>query len=260
MTNPQCFKSDLAPAWSGAPGTPYATMHRVMSIRIPVPPNAPSDAFFRGMPAEVRDFLKSGFSQLATFPPRSLANIASRVNRWLDPAEPAPEIDALARKFKVDQPTMSAIVAAVTFQASALSAGIHPGPLEVFVTKATDAGILKREYAPKIQEFGDKYLVPRSAALSDALACANSSTDIIPSFLELETTIELRVAAFDDQRIVTVPIVIAALRTDVRDQKLIFQMTPRDVGQLLQKLEAITKKLDRSKVVKTQLVSRKGSK
>ena len=228
-----------------------------MSVRISLPRNAPRDAFFKDMPPEAREFLKSGFAQLVTFPPESLTNVASQVIRWLDPTDPAPEIDVLARELKVDQQTMNAIMAAVTVQATALFAGMYRMPLDMFVKNAINAGILESDHANAVKDFSHNYIETRSAAFADALARANSSTEIVPSFQDLDTTIDLRVAVVNDQRVVTVPMVIATLRTDVRDQKLIFQMTPRDVGQLLQQLEAITKQLDRSKGLTDQSVSRR---
>ena len=228
-----------------------------MSVRFSLPRSAPSETFFEGMPPEVREFLKSGFAQLGTFPQDSLARIASQAYRWLDPAEPAPKIETLAREFKVNEPTMSAVVAVVTLQASALFAETNSLPLEVFVSKATSEGVLDEDHAQMIGAFGEKHLKPRRVEFSDALARANSSTDIVPSFQDLGTTIDLRVAAIDEERVVTVPIVVATIRTDIRDQRLVFQMTPRDVGQLLQELTDLARQLDRFKGVSAQPVRRK---
>lgn len=227
-----------------------------MSIRFSLPQSrsASSDVFFRNMPAEVREFLKAGFAQLETFSQDSLEKIARQASGWLDPAESVPEIEAIAREFKVDGLTMSKVVAAVTLQASALFAGINPMPLKVFVSEVTNRGILKEDHAPTILAFGKQHLNPRSSAFFEALARANSSTDIVPSFQDLNTTIDLRVAAVTEERVVTVPIVVATMRTDVQDQRLVFQMTPRDVGQLLQELGDLAKLLDRFKGATTQPV------
>ena len=226
-----------------------------MSPQLTLPTAVPGDAFFDDMPPEVIEFLESGFSQLVPLPPESLKSIVSQAIRWFDPTEPAPEVGTLARESKVDAPTMNAIMAAVTFQASALFAARHSMPLHAFVTKAINTGVLKKDYAPTVQAFGNEYLEPRSAAIRDALARANSSVRIVPSFQSLDTTIDLRIADVTDERVVTMPVVIATLRTDVSDRELLFQMTPRDVGQLLRRLEAVTKQLTRLKGMTTQPTS-----
>ena len=199
--------------------------------------------------------MESGFSRLATLPSESLASIAREVVRWLDPAEPTPEIPALAEAHEVDVPAMGAIMAAVTFQASVLFAARPPMTLATFIAKATNSGILKTDGAPAVEAFGEKYLGGHSTALQDALARVNSSVQIVPSFESFDTTIDLRVAALKEQRVVTMPIVIATLRTDTRDRELLFQMTPRDVGHLLKQLEALSEQLTRSKNMTTQLAS-----
>ena len=232
-------------------------MHRVMSVRFSLPRVGPGDAFFKNMPPEAREFLKSGFAELEKFSQDSLERIASQASGWLDPSESAPEVDSIAREFKVDESTMSAVVAVVTLQASALFAGINPMPLEVFISKATSGGILREDHAPTILAFGEHHLKPRSTAYIDALARANSSTDIVPSFEDLDTTIDLRVAAVNEGRVVTVPIVVATMRTDVRDRRLTFQMTPRDVSQLVQDLKDLSERLDSFKGATTQPVRRK---
>ena len=226
-----------------------------MNIQFTVPATAFDDTFFEDMPTEVRAFLASGFSQLVTLPPESLKSLAGQVITWLDPSEPAPDIGTVAREFDVDVSTMKVIMAAVTLQASALFAVRHPMPLSTFITKALNAGFLKQEFAPAAKAFYKEHLDPHRAALFDALARAHSSTLIVPSFRSLATTIDLRVATANDQRALTMPIVIATLRTDIEDQELLFQMTPRDVGQLLRQLETLTKRLTHTKSMTIQLIS-----
>lgn len=218
-----------------------------MSLGFVMPPDIHRDAFFDSMPKEVREFLGSGFSQLAMLPKASLTSVASQVSRWLDPAEPEPEVDILARQFRVESLEMSAIMSAVTFLASALFAGPSPMEVQTFVDKATNAGILKQGDAAAIQTFGDTDLSTHGSLLSDALLRASLSTRIVPSFQQLATAVDLRVVAVGGERVVAVPVVIATLSTDVSDQELLFQMTARDVGQLVQQLQKLTKQLTRSK-------------
>ena len=223
-----------------------------MNFRVTVSDAALGDAFFDNMPAEAREFLEPGFSQLAVFSAQSLKSIASYAARWLDPRETAPDIDSLAREFEVNALAMNAVMAAVTIQASALFAARRPTPSDKFIERATEVGIIRDEHASAVQTFGTKYLTPRSAEFRDALARANASTHIVPSFQSLTTTIDLRVAAIDAQGVVTMPMILAMLRTDVGDQELVFQMTPRDVGQLLQQLKKLEVRLGRLKGTKTQ--------
>ena len=216
-----------------------------MKFQITVPTRARADALFSNMPPEVCALLASGFAQLATLSPEALKNIASQVTRWLDPAEPEPRTEILAHQYKLGVSTMNAIVAAVTFQASALFAANCS--LEAFVAKATETGVLKEEYVSAVRVFGEKHLGSHSTALNESLVRANVSTRILPSFHSLSTTIDIRVATVKDKHAVTIPVAIAELLTDVDDEKLIFQLTRRDVDQLMEQLGKVTKLLARSK-------------
>lgn len=220
-----------------------------------LPPGIQREAFFDTMPEDVREFLRSGFSELAILPEASLASIADQVSRWIDPVEPEPAIDILAREFKVGRRNMSAMISALTLLVSARFAGPNPMDLDAFVTKAIDANILKQDDAEVVLAFGRTQLAAQSSALSDALVRANWSTHIVPSFEHLATVVDLRVVAINDERVVTAPVVIATLRTDVSDQELLFQMTPRDVGQLVEQLQKLTEQLARSKGATIQLAS-----
>ena len=224
-----------------------------MSLGLLVPTSVRSDVFFEQMPTNVREYLGTGFSKLAKLPQASLTGVASQVNGWLDPVEPGPEIDSLARKFKVGHPDMAAIIGAVSLLASACFGGPSPMPLDTFVAKAKKAGILRASDAAEIQVFGDEFLTPHRLALFDALARENSSTNIVPSFQHLATAVDLRVVAVNDERVVTVPVVIATLQTDVGDKELLFQMTPRDVDQLLRQLQELSEQLSRSKTATIHL-------
>ena len=224
-----------------------------MKFQVTVPTGARADTLFDNMPPEVRAFLASGFSQLVTLSPEALKSIASQVIRWLDPTEPAPRTEILAHELKLDVQTMNAIMAAVTFQASALFAANCS--LDRFVAKATEAGFLKEAYVPVVRLFGEKHLGPHSRALNEALMRADASTHILPSFHSLRTMIDLRVATFNDNHVVTMPVAIAVLLTDVDNKKLVFQMTPRDVDQLREQLDEVTKLLARSKNMTIQPTS-----
>ena len=224
-----------------------------MTVRFQTPV-VPGDLLFENMPSEVREFLALGYSYLATLPATALEVIASRVNRWLDPTYPEPDVAALAADIDVGVDVMSAVRAAVTFQAAATLARARPISLDTFVAKARSAGALAEEHVAAVEEFGNQCLKPHDTAIGDALTRANSSTHIAPSFHSFDATIDLRVAAVDEPRVVTMPVAVASLQTDVPDRNLLFQMTARDVDQLLQELERVKARLTSCRDMRTQSV------
>lgn len=220
-----------------------------MSLLFRAPISEPS---FENMSPEVLEFLAVGYSHLATLPPASLDAIASQVSKWLDPACAEPEVATLARDVGIDAEAVDSLRVATLLQTTATSAGVRPMSPDAFVTKAMEAGALKGEHAAAVKRFGDEYLKKHSAEISDALSRAQSSTHIVPSFRSIDVTIDLRVAAVSDHRVVTMPVAIVSLQTDVPDRDLIFQMTARDAGQLVQQLKTVGEQLAQFRDTTTQ--------
>ena len=89
-------------------------------------------ALFEDMPPPVRAFLATGYSQLAALAPASVADIASRVSRWLDPRYPYPTAASVASELAIDVGSMDHVISAVTFQATTLFSPMRPMPADVF--------------------------------------------------------------------------------------------------------------------------------
>ena len=224
-----------------------------MPLQFQLPPSAVANPFDE-IPLPVRDFLATGFSNLAALPAASLETLAGRVSQWLDPQYPHPKTADIAHDLKVEVSIVDSIVPAVAFQATTLFASVDPIPLDSFVAKATAAGILKEQHLPAVRTLGEKYRLHHEE-IRDALVRAQSSTHTLPSFANFDATIDLRLARVESQRVVAVPIAMALLQTDVKDEQLIFQMTLRDVDQLQQKLKALAQKLAESNHMTVRLES-----
>lgn len=227
-----------------------------MSLRLPLLLGAPNDAFFDGMPQDVREFLAAGFSELARLPPESREGIASHASKWLDPREPEPEISALADGFGIGRNDMHAIISAVSLLASALSVRPSQTAFDTFLAQAKNARILTESNTDSIRAFHDALFGRHRLAVSFSLLRAHSSTNIVPSFQFLATAVDLRVASVEDDRPIITPVVMASLRTDVDGQEQIFQMTPRDVSGLVRQLQKLSENLSRLKNATTRLVPR----
>ena len=201
-----------------------------------------AQALFEDLPPPVRAFLATGYSQLAALPSASLADIASRVSRWLDPRYPYPTAATVATELAVDVGSMDHVISAVTFQATTLFTSPHLPSMDVFISGAIAAGVLETDHAAAARAFAER-LDPHRSEIQKALARAKSSTEIVPSFGNLEATIDFRVSAVDGSHLVVTPMVLAVLQTDVSSQYLVFQMTPRDVYKIQQDLESLIEQL-----------------
>ena len=221
-----------------------------MSVNFRVP--ADTTVPFGDMPPAVREFLATGFSHLAALSSASLSRIAQQASTWLDP-QYAPDYDTIASDLETSREVVNALIPATTLLASALFSKARPLSAERFVASAAEAHVLEREHMDAVRTFAETSLEAYRARLCDALARANSSVRIVPSYQGFETTIDLRVAAVDDDHVVTMPMAIVVLTTDIQDKHVVFQMTPRDVEELRQQLATLATKLARCGNMKTAL-------
>ena len=198
-----------------------------------------AQALFEDIPPPVRAFLATGYSQLAALLPATLDDIASRVSRWLDPRYPYPTAATVATDLAVDVESMDHVISAVTFQATTLFSPTRSLSMDVFLSGASAAGVLATEHAAAARGFAERLNHHRSE-IQEALTRAQSSTEIVPSFGNLETVIDFRVSAVNGSRLVVTPMALAVLQTDVPSKYLVFQMTPRDVHKIRQGLESLT--------------------
>ena len=210
------------------------------------------------MPPPVRPFLSKGFSQLAELPPVALDAIAGSVSRWLDPRYPPPKTATVAGDLGVDDSRVNSVIGAVTFQATMLFSSIPPMPADVFVSEAVDATVLEAQHAAAVQAFADDRLYPCRSAIHDALVRAQSSTRVVSSFESFEVAVDFRMANDADSRLLLMPMAVAVLRTDVADQHLVFQMTPRDAHQLRERLESLIQQFESYEQMTQQEVSKRG--
>ena len=223
-----------------------------MSPQLTVPADRPSDHFFSKIPPQAAESLTSGFSQLHGLTPDQLEALVSYVIAWLDPSELLPDMGVLATTCQAEPSEMTAMAAAATFQASAMFTAKPPMQPRTFVEKATHAGVLPTDHASTIADFGANHLEPSRDAFQAAFARGRSSIQVIPCFTGLSATIDLRIVDLGRNRFVTLPTAVALLTTDVDDEKLVFQMTRRDVKQLMDRLKSLDEQLALAKDTRTE--------
>ena len=197
-------------------------------------------ALFREIPTRARADLVRGYSKLAKLPRDVHRSLADRAARWLDPRYPPPAASDLPTGTEgVDR----SVINAVTFQAGALFAlGLET---DAFVSAGIEASVLDEDTAPVVRSFGAEFLAPHHREIQNAVACARSSFEIVPSYADFHTTIDLRLITPKDAEPApnVAPMVIAFLKTDVSGQHLLFQMTPRDVHSFHQQLDSLLNEL-----------------
>ena len=209
-----------------------------MQIQVPPILSVPFD----DLPPEVGEALHEGFSHIADLSPASLKLLASEVSRWVDLGHVRPTPIVLDPP--VEAETLDLMASAAAFQATALFSPVRRMSTEDFVAGAVRAGIVGKEHAEAVSRFGSAYLNAHKEDIENALGRSYASTQIIPSLSGIQALVDLRLVGTRGSRAIATPVVIMGLTTDVEGERLIFQMTPRDVNSLLKQLKGVSRRLE----------------
>ena len=212
----------------------------------PMPSTHP---LFRDHDETNKSLVHYGFAALSRLDERTLAEVAKHACDLLDPLHPMLDGAASAQSMGIPKDDLEPLMLAVSMLSTAM---YSPGTSEIagFLDGAVEGGFLDDENRRAIESFFENHLVAHGPKLRQALLREKASLFVIPSFRAMDATTDVRVA-HDGTDIVTVPMALLLIQTDVRDS-LVFQATPRDIDKMRLILEATLAKLN--DLAKTRLV------
>ncbi len=190
-----------------------------------------------------RDVIVEGFSALVQLTEPALSQLATHVDRLIDPNCPIPPRGEMEQEVGVPAGTLSSIMRAVSILTLAL---YSPPEWEIgrFLDEAVHAGFVREEDRPGVESFFTKHLHPHSEDIRSAMSRDRASSLVIPSFRNLNVTTDVRVR-FSGSNPITVPIALVLLATDVDEKDLVFQMTLRDAHYIRRRLDWVIETLDK---------------
>ncbi len=209
------------------------------SFRIPIVAAGGLESMFVSMPDPVKAFAREGFDLLAGLDDTRFTAFASLIKEeigssvQIDPEALREKLGISARKARTL--SMIASIAAVVVTSSDSS--------EKAIDAAQAAGVLPPESAAAFDRLVEE-LRPQEEALRESIRSSELASEVLPSFLDIDTTVDLRLG-FDREKVnASIPIVAAHLRTDARDSHVWFQMQKRDVVRLISEFEKLLRQLE----------------
>ena len=193
---------------------------------------------FSNVPESVKARVQDGLVVLAKLPTDRLANLVEVIEKSVHSKNPP--FESYAEDFNVSSEEMVSLMMATTLSASILSTGTFSA--EEFVQAVVEGQFLDEAHTAPLLEFA-KIVLEGAYPFNDALNRQRLATQIIPSFVEWYTTIDVRVRVQGKQVSDTVPVLIVHLITDMEERPIIFQMTEKDVEQLAEQLQEIKSQL-----------------
>jgi hypothetical protein len=213
----------------------------------------PLSKLFSEMPTPVREFIRGGFSVVASLPVSAHPHLLRAIMKSAQENRPASD-QQLANSLNVSVEDATKATAAVgMFSAIASS---RKETTEELLQGMIDSGIVSAPDKPALL-----LLVPAIKDIGPAIQTAISRTRladaVLPSFEDFEVVLDIRLG--DDEGVeVYIPVAIAFLKTDANDQRLWFQLTKSDVEGLIEELNSLLKKFKKADELATKLASSSG--
>jgi hypothetical protein len=204
------------------------------SYRIEVPQSG-SRALLSRYNKESRAHLIEGFGYLARL---SDADYTEMVNEFIQSISPSGRGGpTLGPRFGMDQRQVNALAGAASFVLFAVGFGAETA--EQVLEYAIGALELDAAIKPSLSKFG-RVVEENSANLKRAFELTRLSNEVLPSLLQFETALDLRLG-FDNETIASViPVVVVHVDTD-SEQEIWFQLSK---GQLERLSDDLKKVLD----------------
>jgi hypothetical protein len=207
-------------------------------LNFTIPKEVPPGEVFSDMPQAFRSYISRGFEQVAQLNQSKIGPLANLLVEGQDVMDEAGATEILRRL-------------EIQVQDKA-SFGTALGLLAIFVSSRDDvmdvisagekAGVIPSASSARIKEIASE-LARSKAALKDALEITTLASAVVPSFRRFSIAPELRFGFEESKLVRSVPVVICHLLTDSDESDCLFQMTKRDVAQLILQLKKVEAEL-----------------
>jgi len=207
-------------------------------LHIPLSGEIPIKELLSDMPAAPKAILRKGFSVIAKLPESGHSVLLKRVLANAGRHSPVEE-EQLAKDLGISVDEATGAVAALGMF-SALASTTHGETVEQVLQGVIDSGLISvsekpgfLRILPKVQQIKPE--------LSKTVATRRLMDAVLPSFDDFEAVVDIRIGDHEKGGF-AVPMAVALLDTDSRDQRLWFQLTKQDVETLIEKLNLVLKR------------------
>ncbi|MEZ2347205.1 hypothetical protein [Terriglobus sp. RCC_193] len=201
---------------------------------------APLKDFLADAPAQIKPYLKRGFTALGSLTDKQVTILADLMKESVDQSGEV-DIEDLSSKVGIE-PEVANVLTTATSLLIALTLSREEEP-DAIATELLDSGLANpecREVVTRLLQslHDDKGSIKHSSELNDL------ANDILPSFKSFETTLDMRLRFKGSEIDLFVPVIVASLRTDFSRSNSFFQMTKSDVSRLIEQLEKLRNQIE----------------
>jgi hypothetical protein len=203
-------------------------------IHIPLGGRIPIKEVLSDMPHGAKAMVRNGFSVVAKLPESAYSALVESVLKSAGQRSTTNE-EQLAKALNISVSDATGAVAALGLVSALISTGDETP--ENVLQGMIDAGLISESTKPAVQR-----LLPKIAQLKSSVTKAVTRQRLIdailPSFEDFDAELDIRIGGKEHAGL-AVPVAVAFLDTDARDQSLWFQLKKEDVESLIEKLKEL---------------------
>ena len=190
------------------------------------------------LPSSLRAQIKDGFGVLAEMPRDRLEELVEITKKSIGVKRPLFEKYAVA--FDVSSEEMEALLFATVLSVSLVSARTISA--ETFAWAAVEEQVAEEEHQGAIAQFA-QYVIDHAEPFRNTLNRTRLAARILPAFISLDATIDVRLRFEDGQVQTLVPVAVLWLSTDKEEEEIVFQTTEEGIEQIIEQLQDIKSQL-----------------
>jgi hypothetical protein len=119
----------------------------------------------------------------------------------------------------------------------------QPTTVDDFLEAATKTRLIDPSLAAKLRPFVNR-VASHQQQIATAIKKATLTDQVLPSFMDMDVAVDMRIGFLDGRVDVAVPIALIHIDTDANDQELWFQCSKQQMLLIKDDIEAALKKMD----------------
>ena len=200
------------------------------------------EAAFDALDDHEQESIRLGLEQLADLAEGERSQIVKHAITYLDPAQLFPDIHGFSEKAGVDIRQTFASMVALSFLMRVLFVLSDTRSATSFTDDAKRKGLLSDESEAQLQHIIKDHILPLAQSVNDVFAKGASISSTLPLCPSFRSAIDMRVAMTDDDRHLMTPVAVIRLSGEGLSDS-VFQVTRRDVKQLMEELNELDERL-----------------
>ena len=209
------------------------------AVRFNVPHSGrPVSEVIARLPRSFRDDAEKGFIVLASVPERHYDQIVQSAIIMMESRRPP--VEELKKALGLTQSEAGSVFSAAMVVVPLFD---KTTTVDDFFDAAIKTKLIDASTYPKVKPFVDR-VASHGSEIASAIKKATLSDEGLPSFMDLDVTVDLRIG-FEEGRVdVAVPIALIHIDTDAEREELWFQCSKQQLLLIKDDIEAALKKMD----------------